>query len=134
MLKTYEYLKKINFGNLYSSELENEIFEKLKIISKDLSEALSEDFKMLSNEIALVKELQIEFDNPNYRQSATGIIQEINFENEENFKIDAEILIDFNKVLISSKGVAQNETLKDLDKKIKIKYNIEQKTELKEIL
>ena len=134
MLKTYDYLQKINFGNLYSSKSENEIFEKLKNISKDLSETLSEDFKIFSNEKALVKELKIEFDNPNYKQSATGIIQEINFENEENFKIFVDILIDFNRVLISPKGEAQNKTLKNLDKKIKSKYNIELKTELKEIL
>jgi len=133
-MNTYDYLKDIDLIKLYSFEKDNEIHYQLEIIANLLRNHILKDFDKLTSEEKSISNIKIEYENPYYRQSATGIIYFLNFVNDENFKIYIEVLIDFQKILISTKGTSQNRTLKELTANIESKYDYELKTELKEIL
>lgn len=130
--QSYDYLNNIDFIKLYSREIETE--NQLITIFNDLQNCLLSDFDKILFEKKKISRIKIEYDNPEYRQSATGIIYILNFTDDENFKIHIEVLIDFQRILICTKGIPERETLKELNKKIVVKYNHEAKTELKELL
>lgn len=133
-MNTYDYLKTLDLNNVYSQDDNTQILNELISISEIFKQYLLLDFERLTIEPKTIEILGVEYDNPDYRQSATGIIYKIHFLNEENFKINIEVLIDFHKILINTKGKAKNIKLHDLDSKILSKHNYEFKTDLKEIL
>ena len=132
-MNTYESLTKIDLQELYSKENDELIITELKIISDNLKKYLLKDFDNILNEPKEITLTEIEYENPNYRQSATGIIYRIHFLNEENFKINIEILIDFQRILIGTVGNPQNNVLKKITSTIISKMNYESKIDLKEI-
>lgn len=83
--QSYDYLNNIDFVKIYSNE--DKIENQLTIISDEIKNFLLNDFEELTFEKKVISTLAIEYDNPNYRQSATGIIYNLNFTNDENFKI-----------------------------------------------
>lgn len=130
--QTYDYLNNIDFIKLYSDE--NKIENQLRIISDEIKNHLLNDFDKITYEQKAISLISIEYENPNYRQSATGMIYTLNLANDENFKIYIEVLIDLSRILICTKGIPEEEPLKELNKKIVAKYNHESKTEFKEVL
>ncbi|MBV6881139.1 hypothetical protein NG800_014360 [Epilithonimonas ginsengisoli] len=133
-MNTYDYIKGINLIKLYSSENDNKIKYQLEIIADQLKNQILKNFDKLISEEKSISNIKIEYENPCYRQSATGIIYTLNFANDENFKIYIEVLIDLSRILIYTKGIPEKKTLKELNKKIVAKYNHESKTEFKEVL
>lgn len=130
--QSYDYFNNIDFVKIYSEE--DKIENQLIIISDEIKNCLLNDFEKLIVEKKIISIVAIEYENPNYRQSATGIIYNLCFTNDENFKIYIEVLVDLGRILICTKGIPGRESLKELNKKIVTKYNHESKTELKEIL
>ncbi len=130
--QSFDYLNNIDLVKLYSDE--NKIENQLRIISDEIKNCLLNDFEKVTFEQKVISSINIEYQNPNYRQSATGIIYTLNFANDENFKIYIEVLIDLSRILICTKGIPEKEPLKELNKKIVAKYNHESKTEFKEVL
>ena len=133
-MNTYDYLKTLDLNDIYSLDDNTQILNELISISEILKQYLLLDFERLTIEPKTIEILGVEYDNPYYRQSATGIIYKIHFLNEENFKINIEVLVDFHKILINTKGKAKSIELHDFDSKILSKHNYEFKTDLREIL
>lgn len=75
----------------------------------------------------------IEYENPDYRQSATGIIFMLSFTDEESVQLYIEALIDFERILVAMRGNPKNDALQRLYLKIKSNYNSELKTDLKQL-
>lgn len=132
-MNTYDFLAKIDLQKLYAKENDELIISELEIISENLKNYLLKDFDNILNEPKEISLVEIEYENPNYRQSATGFIYKLYFLNEDNFKIHIEILIDFQRILISAKGNPKNSVLKKLDSKINSTKNYECNIDLKEI-
>ena len=75
MKNTYQFLKEIDKNALYSSDNDETIVMQLNRLSEELKKYLLIDFEKIIDEEMYISNLKIEYDNVDYRQSATGIIQ-----------------------------------------------------------
>ena len=132
-MNTYDYLNEIELKKLYSNENNADILSELKLISDDLKKLLLQDFEKIIKAPKNIELTAIEYENPDYRQSATAIILTLKFINEGSFQLYIEILIEYQKILIGTKGNPKSELLERFKSKIESNYNNELKIHLKEI-
>ncbi|TDQ78324.1 hypothetical protein [Sphingobacterium yanglingense] len=130
-MNTYEYLKTIDLQKIYLIENDDETIAELKIIGDALQSFLLKDFDAILDDPKEITLTEIEYENPDYRQSATGIIFRLSFPHEESFQLHIEVLIDSGRILVGMKGNPKSDALKRLYLKIKSNYNSELKTDLK---
>ncbi|MBW7676060.1 hypothetical protein [Chryseobacterium chendengshani] len=134
MKNTYQFLQEIDKSKLYSSDNDEAIIFELNNFADALKKYILNDFDKIIIEEMTMSKLKIEYDNVDYRQSATGIIYKLNFSKEKEFYIYIEILIDLERILICTKNFPVTDTIKALALKIESKYNHDSKTDLQEII
>lgn len=131
-LKSYDTLNKIRESidlSLNNSIILAELSKQEEIIRVVISEDFQHLFNLTLNFINSV----IYYDDENYRQGATAVVLKANFVEDQDFLITFEFLIDYNRILVGTKGETISSHLQIVSDKIKRAYNSENKAELKEI-
>jgi hypothetical protein len=117
-LQDFEYEKAIKFLN------EN---------IRKISEALEIDLKIITGYELIVCESKVYLDDEDFRQSATAYFIRGKFAEDENYLINIECLLDFDKIGVKNKTEPKTEILKKLNQVIISKSNSEGFTELKNL-
>ena len=76
--------------------------------SSHITEAIASDIQSVTNEACFVTGVSYFLEDPTYRQGASGCILEVKFNQEDEFTLTVECLIDFGKVLLRVKQKYSN--------------------------
>ncbi|HGE5778154.1 TPA: hypothetical protein ACGGHB_002271, partial [Flavobacterium psychrophilum] len=108
----------------------------IKILSENfekISQALESDFKIITGYKLIIYDSKVYLDDEDFRQGATAYFFRGKFAEDENYLINIECLLDFDKIGIKNKTEPKTETLQKLNQTIISKSNSEGFTELKNL-
>ncbi len=124
-LPSYDLLEEISKSYFDKNSTEEEITNNLESAAKKLQVTLTQDFRTIFGKTFIIKNHIIYFNDPSYRQSATGIYYIVSPENDADYIISIECLIDYSGIYIKSKNEPSAKTSNGIAKKIKEKINNE---------
>jgi hypothetical protein len=131
-LKSYTALNKISVSCPYSEDADKDVIAWLQDNTAGLKHALQHDFKALTGLELTINQTVIYYNDPSYRQSATGLFFRAHL-NEPDFKITIECLPDCGKIWVAIKDDPYSGHKKALRDKMPKNYDYENHAELKDI-
>ncbi|SFH37681.1 hypothetical protein [Pontibacter chinhatensis] len=130
--KIYQCLTKLS-QELYS--VTDDLLTNYSICWKNASlfaEAITSDIQSISGIKCFVTGVRFILEDTAYKQSASGCIMELKFDQEDEFIITSECLIDFGRVWLRVKQRPSSRKYDAIFELIEAKYDSEFKSELKE--
>lgn len=100
--------------------------------ASQFAEAITSDIQSISGTSCFVTGVKFILEDTAYQQSASGCIMELKFDQEDEFIITSECLIDFGRVWLRVKQRPSSPKDEVISELIEAKYNSEFKSELKE--
>jgi hypothetical protein len=132
-MKSYEILQKISQSLYIGLKSEEDLLDRLKTSSTELTATISEDFKELFKHTIYLDKPRFVVNDETYRQGATGCILTGTTGNNEQLRIRFECLIDHNRIWIKIKEGNEIKEFKSIIRRIQNAYNSENLAEFKEI-
>jgi hypothetical protein len=135
-MKSYIVLGEIKkeYQKDYIQDFEYE--KAIKILSENfekISQALESDFKIITGCDFVIYDSKVYLDDEYFRQGATAYFLRGKFAEDENYLINIECLLDFDKIWIKNKTEPKTKALQKLNQTIISKSNSEGFAELKNI-
>ncbi|WP_209300293.1 hypothetical protein, partial [Flavobacterium psychrophilum] len=108
----------------------------IKILSENfdkISQALESDFKIITGNELVIYDSKVYLDDEDFRQGATAYFFRGKFAEDENYLINIECLLDFDKIGIKNQTEPKIEALQKLNQAILSKSNSEGFAELRNL-
>jgi hypothetical protein len=132
-MKSYILLEEIK--NKYLIDFSDE--NALKILNENIdkiSTALVEDFKTITNEILVIDDVIIYYDDECFKQGSTAYFVKAKFQKDSQYSLSIECLVDSNKIGVKSKTEPNESSFINFHNSIVSKNNQEGFTELNKLL
>jgi hypothetical protein len=135
-MRSYTALEEIKkeYQKNYIQDFEYE--KAIKILSENLdkiSQALESDFKIITGNELIIYDSKVYLEDEDFKQGATAYFFRGKFAEDENYMINIECILDFDKIGIKNKTEPKIEALQKLNQAIISKSNSEGFAELRNL-